>query len=343
MTDSDLIKLLEKYKNKDCTNDELILIDHWYKLLNEGKDKQLPTNVFLNEKKYIDEQFSLLEQKIKGNIHQTKSRRYFSIFDYRNKLFKAVAATVFLGIMLFFLWKKYNAVSNKDIRLIENIVQGNNREIKKIILPDKSIVWLKGKSKLSFPSVFIDSIRSVSLDGEALFEVSKDKTHPFVIHSGRFLTRVLGTSFNLKVDSTSNTLNLVVLTGKVMVTQLDKVKNNIKPIYITPGKGLYATINGRSNTYNVKFIANITQKKIIDGTEYDMNFENLSFDIIKKRIENKFNVSINANDELYKNCFISADLTDQSLDNSLKILSIVLGANYSIKNKYINITGGGCN
>lgn len=66
-------------------------------------------------------------------------------------------------------------------------------------LHDGTKVWLSACSRLTFPQKFLDNVpREVRLIGEAYFEVSHDKVRPFIVHSGKVNTTVLGTRFNIR-------------------------------------------------------------------------------------------------------------------------------------------------
>lgn len=84
-------------------------------------------------------------------------------------------------------------------------------------LPDGSIVTLNKKSSISYPSEFTGGKREVALTGEAFFEVTKDKTKPFVISVNDMTVKVLGTSFNVK-DNAKKT-EVIVETGLVEVAK----------------------------------------------------------------------------------------------------------------------------
>jgi transmembrane sensor len=90
-----------------------------------------------------------------------------------------------------------------------------------VILPDGSKVWLNAASSLKFPSSFANTAkRHVELNGEAYFEVAKDKKHPFIVQTGQQEIMVLGTHFNVSAyrDETANTTTL--LEGSVHVSRL---------------------------------------------------------------------------------------------------------------------------
>src|SRR5690606_33977284 len=70
-----------------------------------------------------------------------------------------------------------------------------------VILPDGTRVWLNSVSELEFPEHFGSKERSVSLSGEAFFEVAKDSIRPFRVVANGTVTTALGTSFNVEAKS----------------------------------------------------------------------------------------------------------------------------------------------
>ncbi|HEY9258715.1 FecR family protein [Chitinophaga sp.] len=209
--------------------------------------------------------------------------------------------------------------------------------IKKMILPDSSIVWLKGNSSLAYSKDFGKENRHVELKGEGLFEIKKDVAHPFIVESGQYTTRVLGTSFNIKEQTTNSSFSLLVLTGKVQVVKKNN-KDNITPLFITPDYQFIS--NNRQSSVNKASSEEKAQS--VDGTEYDMNFNRTAFPDIIKRVEHKFDVKFAGTYQSFEACRITADITDQSLSNSLKLLTMAINAEYEIKDGTIIITGNGC-
>ncbi|MBL1411026.1 FecR family protein [Sphingobacterium faecale] len=70
-----------------------------------------------------------------------------------------------------------------------------------LTLPDGSKVWLNAATKLRYPLQFEDDNRTIELDGEAYFEIVKQKNEnhavPFYVVSGNQKVEVLGTQFNV--------------------------------------------------------------------------------------------------------------------------------------------------
>lgn len=86
-----------------------------------------------------------------------------------------------------------------------------------VILSDGTKVWLNADSKLEFPSQFNGKERKILLDGEAYFEVTKDKEHPFIVESRGQLVEVLGTHFNINAYEDEAAVKTTLLEGSVRV------------------------------------------------------------------------------------------------------------------------------
>lgn len=120
----------------------------------------------------------------------------------RRNLMMAACLT---GILVIAAWVFF---SEKEVSIVAS---NSNRQL---TLPDGSSVVLRNGATISFPKVF--SERAVTLSGEAYFDVSPDKDHPFRIKTSRASFEVLGTSF--VINSNNSYDRLVVASGKVAVT-----------------------------------------------------------------------------------------------------------------------------
>lgn len=111
-------------------------------------------------------------------------------------------------------WLAYNFLDNRPVRqLVFNTGQTSVTDT----LSDGSIVILNTNSQLQYPEYFQGGKRSVILKGEAFFNISPDKSKPFVIQVNDVSIKVVGTSFNVK--STGDKTEVIVETGLVEVTK----------------------------------------------------------------------------------------------------------------------------
>lgn len=146
---------------------------------------------------------------------------------YSWKRVAAVLLILLVPVSILYLnsetWNSKTVV--EQVEWIEKIVPYGQKLTTK--LSDGSIVKLNAGSKLRFPKQFSASLREVYLEGEAFFDVERDTSGKFVIHTERMLTTVLGTSFNIKAYPEDQVTEVAVATGKVLVQSAD-YKGDIK-------------------------------------------------------------------------------------------------------------------
>lgn len=87
-----------------------------------------------------------------------------------------------------------------------------------IILPDKSKVYLNAETTLIFPSDFKTHERKVSLEGEAFFEIAKNKEKPFIVETEEMSIQVLGTHFNVNSYKSEQTKSTTLVEGSVKIS-----------------------------------------------------------------------------------------------------------------------------
>lgn len=100
----------------------------------------------------------------------------------------------------------------------------------KIKLSDGTMVWLNAASSLRFPFTFNTKKREVYLTGEAYFEVAKNQSQEFVVHTSYAAIHVHGTSFNVNAYDARN-FTAALIEGSV------SAKLNDQMIKIKPGEG----------------------------------------------------------------------------------------------------------
>jgi len=87
----------------------------------------------------------------------------------------------------------------------------------KITLADGTNVWLNAASSLKYPVAFQSAKREVYLTGEGYFEVSKDTSKPFIVHSKESQIEVTGTEFNINAYPDQTLVKTTLLEGSVRV------------------------------------------------------------------------------------------------------------------------------
>lgn len=199
--------------------------------------------------------------------------------------------------------------------------------IRRIWLPDSSLVILNRSGSLHYHLPFDKKNREVYLDaGEAFFEVKKNTTHPFIVHAGKTVTTVLGTSFNIRISRNVSSVKVVVKTGKVKVAAgLNKADSSL---LLTPGQGI--EINNQDNSIHPFFQpANITTSWWDERLVFNQN----TMKEVVEALENRYQVRIRLRKPALQQYRVSGDFTgSHTLTSVLDAICLVHRLSYEKKN-----------
>lgn len=121
------------------------------------------------------------------------------------------AAMLLIIVGGYFIYQKQN----------NNLIEIKAEGLVKIqTLPDNSVVTLNKNASISFPEKFDGDTRKVNMKGEAFFEITANKSKPFIIEANGVNIKVVGTSFNVKTSIEKT--EVIVATGIVEVSRKEK-------------------------------------------------------------------------------------------------------------------------
>ena len=156
----------------------------------------------------------------------------------RTTLFRiAAAALILLSLGTAAIYMNNSGLLSKKITVLAGMDQKNIL----VSLPDGSKVYLNRNSLFSYKKNFGTHGRDVKLTGEAFFEITPDKSKPFIIDAGKAKVKVVGTTFNVITNNTNAAVEVFVKTGKVLVS--DSTGSNT--IQLDPG--FIGTMNSKSS------------------------------------------------------------------------------------------------
>ncbi|PIQ49544.1 MAG: hypothetical protein COW03_04105 [Cytophagales bacterium CG12_big_fil_rev_8_21_14_0_65_40_12] len=229
----------------------------------------------------------------------------------RYSFLKIAAALLVIAVAGFLVMNnKVEIDSSEESSSLEFTSSANS--FKEYNLPDGSVVKLNAKSSLKISSDFGDSNRTVTLVGEANFDVVKNENLPFIILAGNSKVKVLGTSFNLTSYSDSD-IELNVTEGNV---EFSSVKNNGIIEQVAKGEMAKMDKEGQSITKdlikNVNFSGWWTRK---------FEFENTTLAEVIKNLEDAYWVEIEYNKEI-GNCPITGTYENKSIKEIVDLIDI---------------------
>ncbi|KQN36131.1 hypothetical protein ASE92_08345 [Pedobacter sp. Leaf41] len=119
----------------------------------------------------------------------------------------------------------YESVGNVSDPNALNTLSTARGETYQVRLPDGSLVYLNAASSITYSaSLMQNGKRMVKLNGEAYFEVAKDKLHPFIVETNKQTIEVLGTHFNISSYADDETEKTTLLEGSVKVSASGNTK-----------------------------------------------------------------------------------------------------------------------
>jgi ferric-dicitrate binding protein FerR (iron transport regulator) len=144
----------------------------------------------------------------------------------------------------------------------------------------------------------------------------------------------VGTSFNIKSASNQQQIEVVVFTGKVRLS----LSSSQEELTLLPlEKALY-----RATSRSIIKTPEATIQPYLTGTQYEMQFEDTPLSEVIERIEQKFSIQIDVQNERANHCLVSADLTDQSLATTLTLVCQALGGVYRWQGEKVELRIPGC-
>jgi len=231
-----------------------------------------------------------------------------------------IAAILIIGIIILHYSSPFHTIERPVFMQTLFVPAGQRAEI---TLEDGTKVWLNAKTTLIFPNQFTGKTREVRLDGEGFFEVTTDKSKPFIVKTDKYDVKVWGTKFNLMAYSGSSVCETSLLEGAVEI--------------ISPGstKGLILHPNERSflNKGNLE-VASIIQNDHFLWKEGIISFDNESFTDIVKKLELYFDLKIEVeNDKILDYRCTGKFRTKDGIEHILKVLQLRNKFNYTINDK----------
>lgn len=264
----------------------------------------------------------------------------------RNWLRIAASITLILGAAWWFINRNpLNTISLDNIISKEQKAIHFNNGTKAIIfeLSDGSKITLEPKSELHYGNEFGKEKREVFLTGEAFFEVTKDTQRPFLIYTGKLVTKVVGTSFSIKAYEKDNDISVSVRTGKVTVYRQDAKSKNSQSlsteIVLVPNQ---KAVFEKDQELLVKTLVDkpVQLNEIPKNT--NLVFEETKILEVLTTLENIYGVKIGFDKEVFSKCSITANLQDETLYQKLDLICELIQAKFEVIDGEIMIYGKGC-
>lgn len=205
-------------------------------------------------------------------------------------------------------------------------------------LPDGSSVLLSEGSSIRFGKEMNGPERDVYLDGEGFFEVVKNPAKPFLVHTDKLTTRVLGTSFRVRSFPGQEQAEVAVKTGKVAVTA--DGGNAAQPLMLYPNQRVSLVRKNDKLISSITGPAHIETTTPIETESFDFQFVPVSEAF--KTLETHYAVKILFDEEKMSHCTLTASLKDEPFLEKIRLICLATEATFAVEGDKIIISSSGC-
>jgi len=326
---STMFDLLNRYFAGEASPDDMAKLEAWLSEASENwevfrKYKSLWNNL---EKYRIATQIDIdyeWDRFKKNNIQQEEKpmAKSLSLFAKPLRYAAIIAGFLMVGSLGYYLM---NMAGNKKYMA--------QTELKEITLPDQSTITLNKNSKVVVIKGYDKEKREVKLTGEAYFEV-EHTGKPFIVLTSGVEIEVLGTSFFVNAAKNDDSIEVIVNSGKVSVTE---IKNPDNRIILVKGEKAHF----KKHEKELKKLQN-TDINFLSWKTKKLVFKNDKLSRVVKTLNRIHNTQIIIENRKTRNCRLTASFVDQSLESILKVIENTLDVKIVKQNNQWIIKGAGC-
>lgn len=314
-------EILQRYLQRTCTPEEARMIEKWYDSLPENEKLSLR-----------EEDYNAMEERLWHKISQAKttSRPTFELTKTTARWI-SVAAAVLLPILVFTFWQPATPLE---------IVHNSSDDTVRVDLPDGSIIQLLRGGSLSYAADF--SQRKVSLEGSAIFDITRDPLRPFRVLHGKMTTQVLGTQFLIK-DTDNEQSEVIVYSGKVQVSQTchdtslaQRLFSRIEANELTLTSNHRAVFNKKRETLQATIVEKPKPVLLDKALLAQVRFQAVDLPKLANKLSKIYELDIRVTPTHYNTTF-TGDLDNLTLFEQLDLICAVTATRYVIHDRQISI------
>lgn len=197
-----------------------------------------------------------------------------------------------------------------------------------VTLPDGSRIRLNSASRVSYSTEYGKTDRNIFLDGEAYFEVAKNKDLPFIVSTGNISVEALGTKFNVRsYDDEDETVTLVE--GKVLATagETGVVLLPHQCVSYDRAAGMLGQPRPTGGSSEVPWLCN------------EVAFNDDSLTAVAAEIERLYNVRVEFEDEKIRGFRYTGVIPNSSLNAILGIITEASPVSWTMDGNVVKLSG----
>ncbi|TKG97410.1 DUF4974 domain-containing protein [Puteibacter caeruleilacunae] len=319
--EKDIENIIGKCLSKNANQKEIDYINSWRKESedNEEEFRQYEKIWTSHDGSFTDIDYEKAYQNtlVKLSLqHQSPAKKWLLTLQ-------RVAAILLIPLVI---WTIYD-FTKEDTKEVAFEIASSGKQLSECILPDGSKVWLNSDSKIKYSTKGDHGERRVELNGEAYFDVAKDKERAFVVRHQNNRVKVFGTRFNVNTNNNDH-LEVTLEEGSIGLFNKKRVNNMIM---VKPGYHVVITHEGQLVSKEKLDTYAVTSWR--DGKYV---FKDEPLENIARKIERLYDVEVIFKDESLRNYRYRGVLEfDNSVFHALKVLKYSSEVNYEMHGRKV--------
>lgn len=322
-------QLIEKYLSGSISSDEYRDLSEWIEQdreLNHWWERKFIETEGLLDFKTSEKMFTKIRHKTFRYEVADKKQLEQNTFNKNKIVLNLIkwVAIICIPIGVCFSYLFINDFVNKEE--VPLIVKTERGEKSTIILPDGTNVILNSSSRLKYSNNYGEKNRSIDLEGEAYFDVTRDTKKEFIVHTNNLDIKVIGTSFNISSYTDTKDITIVLLKGKV------KIQSAELSYIMSPGEKIKYNKNTKKITKEDVFPTDY-----ITWTKGDLYFEKESLENIIKTISRVYNVDVQYNAMDVKDVVFSGTIPKCEIKDAMNMITSASSFTYQMTDSIIRL------
>lgn len=304
-------ELLFRSFNNVASKEEEAMICEWLKESEDNRKEYIEARE-LHEALLMDAPIELFEGRLPESARKRRRALRFIMLSIGN-----------VAVLTLFCFLGFNIINNRVEDRLANTMNTITVPAGKSMdytLNDGTVIKLNSGARLQYPMVFAKGHRTVSLEGEAYFDVAHDAQQPFIVQTFASDIEVLGTEFNVKADEKSGVFSTTLVEGSVKLTsRLDG-----EQIIMKPNQTVSLMENGRF------MVERKSTRSKVRWTEGIVAVDTHDFVELMEKLETAFGVKIIIESETTPELeYVRGEFRiSDEIDSAMKILQDMTEFNY---------------
>lgn len=332
-------ELLAKYLNGEVNSREKLAVESWANQSDKNREELEQSRQVLEKVDIYYKVKRFNSNTAWKNVHSKTNQVPLTVIQHKivrkeviAKFYK-YAAIIVIALLLGSIGY-YTGFRNQETAVYSEIISGEAQVLNKYVLPDGSVIALNSNSKLIFPKKFRNNVREISIEGEAFFDVKPNPKKPFVINAGNAQIKVLGTSFNVCAYPETETVEVVVETGKVQVIRKNEDPQvKIHEVFLVPGEK--GTLFNESNFLEISINKN---QNFLAWKTHDLIFNEIPLSEVIQCLEKVYPIKIHVTEPELNDLILTAHFDKKPIDFILNVVRLTFNLELSGENKQFTLS-----